>query len=143
MSKVAQFIRTVFDATKNSNCYGRCLKKVELISVEDGKCKAELKVDEEHLNYGGTLHGGFTSTLVDCISTYALMSHKAAVPGVSVDLHVTFLKAAFPGDVISIDARTIKAGRTLAFLEVEITKKDCGSIVARGVHTKFIGGSSS
>ena len=59
------------------------------MTVADGKCKAELKVDEEHLNYGGTLHGGFTSTLVDCISTYALMSHKVGVPGVSVDLHVT------------------------------------------------------
>lgn len=63
--------------------------KVKLISAGEGKCKAELKVDEEHLNLGGTLHGGYTSTLVDCISTYALMTHKAGVPGVSVDLHVT------------------------------------------------------
>ena len=51
-----------------------------------------------------------------------------------------FLKTALPGDVISIDARTIKAGKRLAFLEVEITKKDDGVIIARGVHTKYIGG---
>lgn len=51
-----------------------------------------------------------------------------------------FLKAAFPGDVVSIDARTIKAGRTLAFLEVELSKKDDGALIARGIHTKFIGG---
>lgn len=51
-----------------------------------------------------------------------------------------FLKAAFPGDVITIDARTIKAGKTLAFLECEIANKDTGVLIARGIHTKFIGG---
>jgi len=141
MSKVADFIKVLWDTTAKTNTFGRLLKNVELISAANGKCKAEFKVDEEHLNYAGTLHGGCTSTLVDCISTYALMSYKdKGLPGVSVDLHVTFLKAAFPGDIISIDARTIKAGRSMAFLEVELTKKDDGAIIARGVHTKFIGG---
>lgn len=60
-----------------------------MLCAENGNCTAELTIDEEHLNMGGTLHGGYTSTLVDCITTYALMSHKIAVPGVSVDLHVT------------------------------------------------------
>ncbi|XP_014210787.1 acyl-coenzyme A thioesterase 13 [Copidosoma floridanum] len=141
MSKVAEFIKVLYDATAKSNTFGRLLKNVQLISAENGKCKAEFEVAEEHLNYAGTLHGGCTSTLVDCISTYALMSYKdKGLPGVSVDLHVTFLKAAFPGDVILIDAKTIKAGRTMAFLEVELTKKKDGAIVARGIHTKFIGG---
>ncbi|OXU25350.1 acyl-coenzyme A thioesterase 13 [Nasonia vitripennis] len=141
MSKAAgELIKAVFERTRTSKTFGRVLENVKLISAGEGKCKAELKVDEEHLNLGGTLHGGYTSTLVDCISTYALMTHKAGVPGVSVDLHVTFLKAAVPGDVVSIDARTIKAGRTLAFLEVELSKKDDGALIARGIHTKFIGG---
>lgn len=47
-------------------------------------------VSEEHLNLGGTLHGGFTSTLIDCISTYALMTKGNGVPGVSVDLNVSY-----------------------------------------------------
>ncbi|KAJ8679767.1 hypothetical protein QAD02_015554 [Eretmocerus hayati] len=138
-AKTVDFVKTIFEKTRLSNCFGRCMKNVNLISCEDGKCKAELKIDEEHLNLAGTLHGGFTSTLVDCVSTYALMSSKAGHPGVSVDLHVTFLKPAFPGDVISIDARTVKAGRTLAFLEVELSKKEDGNLIARGIHTKFIG----
>lgn len=49
------------------------------------------------------------------------------------------MKAAFPGDVVSIDAKTIKAGRTMAFLEVELLKKDGGAVIARGTQTKFIG----
>lgn len=49
-----------------------------------------------------------------------------------------YLKAAFPGDVIVVDAKTCKAGKTLAFLEVELTKKEGGDLIARGQHTKFI-----
>ena len=41
------------------------------------------------------MHGGFTSALVDCISGFALMTHKtqdaAPVIGVSVDLHITLV----------------------------------------------------
>lgn len=87
----------------------------------------------------GSLHGGFTSTLVDCISTYALMTQGTGAPGVSVDLHVTFMKPAFPGDVVTIDANTLRSGKTLAFLEVELTKNEGRDIIARGQHTKFVG----
>lgn len=63
--------------------------KVKLISAEGGNCKAEFTVDEEHLNLGGSLHGGCTSTLIDCITSYALISHTNGTPGVSVNLNVT------------------------------------------------------
>lgn len=46
-------------------------------------------VDEDHQNKGGTLHGGLSATLVDGISTLALMTHGRGVPGVSVDIHVS------------------------------------------------------
>ncbi|XP_033223185.1 acyl-coenzyme A thioesterase 13-like [Belonocnema kinseyi] len=137
VSRAAEFAKMVFDRTINSNTFGKCLKNIKLVSVGDGNCKAEFTVQDEHLNLGGTLHGGFTSTLIDCISTYAVMTHGNGSPGVSVDLHVTFMKAAFPGDNVFIDARTIRAGKSLAFLEVEL-KKDDGAIIARGQHTKFI-----
>lgn len=61
---------------------------MKIISAGDGKCTAEFTVEEEHENLGGTLHGGFTATLVDMISTYALMTSKREAPGVSVDMHI-------------------------------------------------------
>ena len=45
-------------------------------------------MEEEHQNAGGTLHGGMTATMVDTISTLALMT-KGSPPGVTVDLHVS------------------------------------------------------
>ncbi|EZA59625.1 Acyl-coenzyme A thioesterase [Ooceraea biroi] len=86
----------------------------------------------------GTLHGGFTSTIIDCVSTYAVMTHKDCHPGVSVNLNVTFIKAAFPGETVTVDAQTVRAGKKLAFLAVELTKNDGKDVVARGEHTKYI-----
>ena len=54
-----------------------------------GKCRCEMTVQEEHQNRGGTLHGGMTSTLVDVVSTWALMGSNEPVAGVSVDLSVS------------------------------------------------------
>lgn len=95
----------------------------------------------EHLNRGGGLHGGFSATIVDVVTTYALMTMDEEMPrpGVSVNLSVSYLKGAKEGDELYIDATTLKAGKTLAFLDCEIKHKKDDSIVAKGSHTKFIG----
>lgn len=48
------------------------------------------------------------------------------------------MKAAFPGDLVTIDATTVRAGKTLAFLAVDITKNNGKDMIAHGRHTKFI-----
>lgn len=60
-----------------------------MIEAANGRCVCELKVAEEHQNRGGSLHGGMTSTLVDMVSTSALMTNDNTGPGVSVDLSVS------------------------------------------------------
>ena len=51
-----------------------------------------MKVEEEHCNQQGTLHGGMTATLVDSITTVANMASNEdgtmEGPGVSVDLNM-------------------------------------------------------
>lgn len=100
-----------------------------------------MKVTPAHLNKRGGLHGGLSSTIVDVVTTYALMTHdeENMKAGVSVDLHVTFLKAAKENDELIINANTIKCGKTLAFLECEIRNKKCNSLLVKGSHTKFVG----
>lgn len=110
-----------------------------IVGGGDGKCVAEFEVAEEHLNEGGGLHGGFTATAVDVISTLALMTKDDAVPGVSVDIHVSYLRSARKGEVVVIEADTIKTGRNLAFLECVLKHKKDGSVIAKGSHTKYVG----
>lgn len=63
--------------------------QVDVLSAKPGKVVCEMRVEEEHTNRGGTLHGGCTATLVDVISTVAIMYSERAAPGVSVDMNIT------------------------------------------------------
>ncbi len=49
------------------------------------------------------------------------------------------MSAARPGEELLVDARVIKEGRSLAFLECEVRKREGGAVVLRGTHTKFVG----
>jgi len=49
------------------------------------------------------------------------------------------MRAAKVGEEIVIDAKTVKLGKSLAFLSVEITNKSDSKLIATGTHTKYIG----
>lgn len=72
-----------------SQGFDRVLNKMKLLSATPGKIVCEMKVEEEHTNRGGTLHGGLTATLVDVVSTVALLNTERGAPGVSVDMNIT------------------------------------------------------
>ncbi|CAD7080782.1 unnamed protein product [Hermetia illucens] len=135
--KGVELLKSVFDYASKSKGFSGCLKNFTVTSGGEGNCVAEFTVSEEHLNQGGGLHGGFTATIVDNVTTYALMT-KDKHPGVTVDLHVSYMKAARLGDVVVVDAKTIRAGKTLAYLECELRHKKDGSVIAKGTQTKYI-----
>ncbi|XP_066592709.1 acyl-coenzyme A thioesterase 13-like [Prorops nasuta] len=139
MTRGLKQIQEILNIVLNNKNFGQCLKNIKIVSAGEGNCKAEFTVADEHLNLGGTLHGGFTSTLIDCISTYAIMTHGEGRSGVSVDLNVTFMKPALPGELVTVDAKTVRAGKRIAFLAVDLTKNNGKDMVAHGRHTKFIG----
>lgn len=106
-----------------------------------GRCVASLRIEEEHTNRGGTLHGGLSALLVDNISTIALTLPEGQPfsYGVSVNMDLSYLKAAKIGDEIVIEANVLKRGRTLAFLEVELRNKATNELLVKGSHTKYVG----
>ena len=56
----------------------------------------------------------------------------------TTDLNASYLSAANAGDVVTAEARVLKVGRTLAFVEVDITNQ-AGKTIAQGRMTKFMG----
>ncbi|XP_074025736.1 acyl-coenzyme A thioesterase 13 [Leptinotarsa decemlineata] len=124
---------------KNAKGHDQILRKVTVVHLKDGYCHAEMNVSEEHTNSLGTLHGGLSATLVDNVSSWALMSHAGGeYPSVSVEMNMTYLKGAKIGEDIKIEANTLKVGKTLAFLEVFIKNKSSGDLLVKGAHTKFL-----
>ncbi|ELK30695.1 acyl-coenzyme A thioesterase 13 [Myotis yumanensis] len=136
---LTQNLREVMKAISGVPGFDKVLEKVTLVSAAPGKVTCELRVEEEHTNKLGTLHGGLTATLVDSISTMALLCTERALPGVSVDMNITYMSPAKIGEVVVITAQILKQGRTLAFASVDLTNKTTGKLVAQGRHTKHLG----
>ncbi|XP_077625684.1 acyl-coenzyme A thioesterase 13 [Crocuta crocuta] len=138
MNCLAKNLREVMKAISGSG-FDKVLEKVTLVSATPGKLVCEMKVEDGHANKYGTLHGGMTATLVDNISTLALISVEGGAPGVSVDMNITYMSPAKIGEEIVITAYVLKQGKTLAFASVDVTKKATGKLVAQGRHTKHVG----
>ena len=122
--------------------FNSVLQKVKFVDGDIGRCVASLKVEQEHCNNYGTLHGGCTATLVDVVSTFALVEdteESLMKLGVSVNMNIDYMKAGKLGSEIIIDAQVKKRGKKLAFLDVEIRDQDNNDLIAKGSHTKFIG----
>jgi len=60
-----------------------------VVSGGNGQAICELTVTEELQNRLGTLHGGMTATLVDTVSTWALMTTGEQKSGVSVNMNIS------------------------------------------------------
>ena len=111
---------------------------MELLSCEEGKASFKMIVDESHVNRPGTLHGGMTATLIDSLTTFVLATKPPHIPGASVDMSISYLRPAKPGQEIIINAEVVKMGQTLAFTSAELLHKD-GKLIAKGSHTKYVG----
>ncbi|KAJ8334288.1 hypothetical protein SKAU_G00399270 [Synaphobranchus kaupii] len=111
LNELKQVLRAMVDSPR----FDRVLSKVNIVSASPGKIVCEMKVEEEHTNRGGTLHGGLTATLVDIVSSAALTYTERGSPGVSVDMNITYMNAAKLGEDVLITAQVLKQGRTLAF----------------------------
>ncbi|XWS33070.1 hypothetical protein CRYUN_Cryun22dG0046900 [Craigia yunnanensis] len=106
--------------------------------IETGRVICSFKVPPRLLNGGNYLHGGVTATLVDLVSSAAIYTVGATFPGTSVEINVSFLDAAFADEEIEIEAKTLRVGKAVAVLSVELRKKNTGKIIAQGRHTKYL-----
>jgi len=138
---VMKVMRFAIEQTKAANSFANCHAAAKLVDGDVGRCVVELKVGQEHTNQFGTLHGGFSATLVDAITTYSLLTTDAGSLyklGVSVNLSLEYMKAAKVGEDIIVDAKVLKRGKNLAFLEAEIRNKETNALLVKGSHTKYI-----
>ncbi|CAH1173988.1 unnamed protein product [Phaedon cochleariae] len=124
---------------RNSKGYDKTLNKLIITHLADGNCTAELKIEEEHTNPMGTMHGGLVTSLVDAVSTWGLFTHKnGRHTSVTVELNTTFIQGAKMGEVIEITSNTTRAGKTLAFLDVSVRNKTTKALLVKASHIKYI-----
>ncbi|KAF7840198.1 acyl-coenzyme A thioesterase 13 [Senna tora] len=110
--------------------------KVDLI--EPGRVICSMKIPQRLLNSGNALHGGATATLVDLVGTAAFRSSGAPQLGVSVEINVSYLDAAFADEDIEIEAKTLRVGKAVGVVSVDLRKKKDGKLFAQGRHSMYL-----
>ncbi|XP_027338629.1 acyl-coenzyme A thioesterase 13-like [Abrus precatorius] len=108
--------------------------------IEPGRVVCSMKIPPRLLNSGNSLHGGATAALVDVVGSAAIptVGYSAANTGVSVEINVSYLDAAYADEEIEIEARVLRVGKAVAVISVEFRKKKTGKVFAQGRHTKFL-----
>uniref|UniRef100_A0A914C4G6 Acyl-coenzyme A thioesterase 13 n=1 Tax=Acrobeloides nanus TaxID=290746 RepID=A0A914C4G6_9BILA len=129
-------IRQLFKSYQSISNFNKCAGKCRVISAEEGYVRVEFQVSEDLTNHIGTLHGGQTATLIDIVTTAALVATERAQPGVSVDLIVSYLAPAKLNETIVVDANVLRVGKTLAYTRADLYRKEDNKLVATGLHTK-------
>lgn len=107
---------------------------------EKGRIVMSLKLETQHMNPRNILHGGVVMTLMDEAAGAVIVTERGlevmkANPHATVDMNVSFLSGAVPGDVLECEAWNLRIGRSICFSEVEVRNRSNGRVVARGQFT--------
>jgi uncharacterized protein (TIGR00369 family) len=102
--------------------------------IEPGHAIIEMQADERHHNPMGTLHGGIYCDLADAAMGYAYTATLAeGETFTTVELKINFFRPVRQG-TLTADARVIKAGGTLGYVECDVTDQ-AGKLVAKTAST--------
>ena len=112
------------------------LTHLKILTETLGKGTATLSLPvEKHLtNSLGTVHGGVIMSLLDvALCTAARTLHPESVGVITINLTTSFIGAG-SGSKLLADARVMKDGQSMSFVEAEAKNAD-GSLVAKAVAT--------
>lgn len=113
---------------------------ITLGRLGDGEAVLHLPFRAEVVTVGSVVHGGAVATLIDTAGMAASWAGAEApenLRGSTVGMTVTYLSAASETD-LTATARVLKRGRSLVYVDVEVTDAS-GEGVAKGVVTYKLG----
>jgi uncharacterized protein (TIGR00369 family) len=116
---------------------------VELEAIGDGHVRYSLKLEEKHTNPNGVMHGGVLTSMMDEAAGHAIVTVRgieimATAPHATVEMNVSFISGARPGDEIVVESRVLKVGRSVAFAEAEARRRGNNDLIAKGRFTFVI-----
>jgi uncharacterized protein (TIGR00369 family) len=113
---------------------------MSLQEIEQDRAVLLMPFREEVVTVGTTVHGGALASLIDTAAmaaAWATDDLPASARGTTVGLSVQFVAAALASDVRA-EARVVRRGRTLVFIDVD-ARDAKGSLVAKGQVTYKLG----
>lgn len=94
---------------------------MRLTTIREGYARAEMEVEERHLNAAGVCQGGVYFTLADLAFAAVMNSHGPVTLGVQNS--ITYLQSARKGDRLIAEAEEVFNHHRLPFCETRITNQ--------------------
>lgn len=109
---------------------------IELVGAGPGTVTVRLRLQERHINFNGTCHGGVTFSLADTAFGLASNSHGRIAAG--IDAHITYQQAASLGDTLVARAVEVSRSRKLAVYRVDLTREGDGAALCSFTGTVYV-----
>ena len=108
--------------------------KILTETLGEGTASLSMPIEPYMTNSLGTAHGGVIVSLLDvALCTAARTLHPESVGVITIDLSTSFIGGA-TGRKLLADARVLRDGRSMSFVEAEAKNED-GSLVAKAIAT--------
>ena len=95
---------------------------MQLTEVREGYARAEMKVEERHLNGARVCQGGAYFTLADL--AFAAVTNSRGMVTLGVQNSITFLQSAHEGDTLIAEAYETLNHHRLPFCEMRVTNQN-------------------
>lgn len=105
------------------------------VDVESGRVVVAYNAGQSLANRFGAIHGGMTAAMMDdVISLAAGLSIEWGQITPTLEMKVSYIKQGKPGTRLVAEARTMRRGKSVAFLEADL-KDESGALIATASST--------
>ena len=99
---------------------------IDIDEYKEGYCRLHFTVREEMLNGFGIVHGGIVFSAADSAFAFACNSHGRV--SVALDVHISFIKSAAAGQVLTVEAKEIHTGNRTSFYDITVMNEQNGMV---------------
>lgn len=134
MTMTIEDLRRQFESAPYNNALG-----IRVACVDSHRAQLVVPYKDENSNPGQALHGGVAASTIDIAA--ALLGRASfpeidAADAVTLDLSVDYLAAAIGEDIVA-DARVLRRGKELVYVEVDVCTQ-AGKPIAKGLATQRV-----
>ncbi len=131
MTTIDENVREEADALMTAMGDGRVIE----YDAEGGRAVLEYTAKPEFCHSGGIVQGGFVTGWIDsAMARAAIASTQGERTMTTLELKISFLKAAVAGRTYRAEGWVVRAGKSVMFMEGLLTDPD-GNLIAKGSAT--------
>lgn len=94
---------------------------IDVINIEPGYAKLEMKVRKEMVNGFNVSHGGITFSLAD--SALAFASNSYGRVAVAMENNISFMKKVMPGNTLTAETEELSIGRRIGVYNISVANQ--------------------